>query len=274
MTSLAAAFEEQVALTPEAEALREHGRSTDYRSLNEAANRLARYLRRLGVGPETVVGLCLERSVEAVIGILGILKAGGAFLPLDPEHPRQRLEFMVDDSRALVIVTRSALAGVLERNGARLVCLDTERDAMAIAEESPLDLGLAAAPDQPAYAIYTSGSTGVPKGVVGTHRGTLNRLHWMWRRYPSSRARCARRRRPSPSWTRSRRSSVHCFGAFPGWSFPTTSARTRGFSSTPWPRQGCPVWSWCLRCSAPCSRLRRTRSCYPVCATGSRAGKR
>ena len=151
-------------------------RSLTYAALDAHANRLANHLRGLGVGPETVVGLCVERSPEMVVGLLGILKAGAAYLPLDPNYPRERLAFMLSDAGAPVLVTQQALLerlpvpaqGSAAQPGATIVRLDADWPLIArqpaTAPAVPLD------PRNPAYVIYTSGSTGTPKAVVVEHR--------------------------------------------------------------------------------------------------------
>ncbi|HEY3581495.1 MAG TPA: MupA/Atu3671 family FMN-dependent luciferase-like monooxygenase, partial [Pyrinomonadaceae bacterium] len=135
-----------------------------YAELNARANRLGRYLRRLGVGPEVVVGVCLERSVELVVGLLGVLKAGGAYLPLDPSYPRERLEWMLVDAGVQVVVSEETLRTVLGEFDGRVVCVDVEGDL--IARESSDDLVDLVSDENLAYVIYTSGSTGRPKGVM------------------------------------------------------------------------------------------------------------
>jgi amino acid adenylation domain-containing protein len=172
-------FEAQADRTPQAVALQAGERQLGYAALDAEANRLAAWLRAQGVGPDVVVGVCLERSPELVIALLAVLKAGGAYLPLDPGYPPQRLRFMLDDAGAAVVLTQSALAASLD--GARLLCLDTERAAYADhgAERAPG----AVAPEHLAYLIYTSGSTGRPKGTLVPHRGLVNYLAWALRRY-------------------------------------------------------------------------------------------
>ena len=138
-----------------------------YGELNERANRLAHYLRKLGVGPEVLVGICLERSLEMVVGLLGVLKAGGAYVPLDPAYPKERLAFMLEDHRAPVLITQRSLIERLPTSNATVLCLD--RDWGEISSENqdnPLPLST---PDNLAYVIYTSGSTGVPKGALIEH---------------------------------------------------------------------------------------------------------
>ena len=143
------------------------GQQVTYRELNARASRLGNYLRGLGVGPEALVGICLERSVEMVVGILGILKAGGAWLPLDPHYPKERLAFMLHDANAGVVVSNSKTAKLLPQGETRFVLLDTEWPLVsgALAEE-PHSTVIA---NNLAYVIYTSGSTGQPKGVTITH---------------------------------------------------------------------------------------------------------
>ncbi len=175
-------FEAQVRRTPDAPALRFRGQPLSYRELNARANRLARRLRALQVTPESVVGVCLERSPDMVVALLAVLKAGGAYLPLDPAYPRERLAFMLEDARVPVLITRAGLVDALPTHAARVICLDA--DAPLLAAEASENLGLPLAADTPAYVIYTSGSTGQPKGVVGLHRGAVNRFAWMWQAYP------------------------------------------------------------------------------------------
>ena len=158
-------FEVVAAERPEAVAVSGDEESLTYRELDRRANRLARHLRALGVGPEVRVGVCLPRSPELVMAALAVVKAGGAYVPLDPDYPRERLAFLVEDARAPVVVTR---AGLALATSARKVLLDA--DAGTIARRSPRPLPDGAGPDHPAYVIYTSGSTGRPKGVVVTHR--------------------------------------------------------------------------------------------------------
>ena len=146
--------------------------SLSYGELDARSNQLAHHLRALGVGPEVVVGLCLERSLEMLVALLAILKAGGAYLPLDPDYPRERLAFMLADAGAPVLVTHSALRARLPGHGARIVCLDADGARhRATAHQRPRQRP---PPQNPAYVIYTSGSTGTPKGVVVAHASLAN----------------------------------------------------------------------------------------------------
>jgi amino acid adenylation domain-containing protein len=165
-------FERHAGRTPEKVAAVFEGQQLTYAGLNRRANRLARHLRRLGVGPETLVGLCVERSAEMLISLLAIHKAGGAYVPLDPSYPRERLRFMLEDSRVSVLLTRQELLGSLPAHAAKVVRLDADADA--IARESEENPSVAVAPENLAYVIYTSGSTGKPKGVLVQHRGLSN----------------------------------------------------------------------------------------------------
>ncbi|HYO14749.1 MAG TPA: amino acid adenylation domain-containing protein, partial [Thermoanaerobaculia bacterium] len=159
-------FEAAAARRPEAIAITTEEGELTYGDLDRCANRLARHLRALGAGPEVRVGLCLHPSQELVVAILAILKSGAAYVPLDPGYPQERLAFLLEDSRAPLVVTRSELAGSLP--GLRQVLLDTDGQEIARRSSRPLPGG--SGPDHPAYVIYTSGSTGRPKGVVVTHR--------------------------------------------------------------------------------------------------------
>ncbi len=170
-------FETQVTRTPEAVALVFEEDQLTYGELNRKANQLARYLRKLGVGPEVLVGIMMERSIEMVAGLLGILKAGGAYVPLDPAYPQERLSFMLEDASVPVLLTQQRLSESLPPSDAEVVIIDTLRDV--IAEEDVENPDGSATEDNLAYMIYTSGSTGRPKGALNTHRGICNRLFWM-----------------------------------------------------------------------------------------------
>jgi amino acid adenylation domain-containing protein len=160
-------FEEQARRTPQATALIFQDEELTYDELNRRANQLAHYLRALGVGPDVLVGICTGRSIEMVIGLLGILKAGAAYLPLDPAYPPERLSFMLQDARISVLLVQESLIANLPQCEAKLVCLDSEWETIGRQSEvNPLPL---ASPDNLAYVIYTSGSTGQPKGVLITH---------------------------------------------------------------------------------------------------------
>ncbi|HEX3560512.1 MAG TPA: amino acid adenylation domain-containing protein [Pyrinomonadaceae bacterium] len=167
-------FEEQVERAPDAVAVRVGEDMLSYSELNRRANRLARHLRGLGVGPETVVGIFAERTLETLVGLLAVLKAGGAYLPLDPEHPSERIRFMLEDARARVILTQSRFLESLPGTAACAVCLDA--DLPAVSRESDENLPALATPDNLAYVVYTSGSTGQPKGVLVAHRGVMNMI--------------------------------------------------------------------------------------------------
>jgi amino acid adenylation domain-containing protein len=143
-----------------------------YGELNRRASRLARFLASLGIGPDSLVGLCCERSLELVVGLLGVWKAAGAYLPLDPAYPPQRLRFMLEDARVQVLLTEQRLLGLLPHDGMRVVCLDSDWPAIEASAESPQPYRATA--DNLAYVIYTSGSTGAPKGVLVNHRGLSN----------------------------------------------------------------------------------------------------
>ncbi|WP_447930840.1 MupA/Atu3671 family FMN-dependent luciferase-like monooxygenase [Sphingopyxis fribergensis] len=163
---------EQARRTPGKVAVTASGRSMTYAELDAKANRLARYLHALGVGPDVMVGLNVERSVELAVCVLAIHKAGGAYVPLDPAYPRDRLAHMIADSRMPVIVTQSALVGDLPAAAAQLVCIDRLDDELSALSDEPFDGGATA--ENLVYVIYTSGSTGLPKGVMIEHRNLAN----------------------------------------------------------------------------------------------------
>jgi len=165
-------FEAQVDRAPDAIAVVHELESVSYRELDERANRLAQRLRELGAGPDRLVAICMERSIDLVVGILGILKAGSAYVPLDPGYPRARVEFMLDDSQAPILLTEASLATGLPKSGARVLCID--RDWHEIATRSPDRVAGAVSPSDLAYVIYTSGSTGKPKGVMVEHRNVVS----------------------------------------------------------------------------------------------------
>ena len=165
-------FARQAALTPDATAAVFEDCRLSYQELDERSNQLAHHLRSIGVGADAVVGLCLDRSLEMIVGLLGIMKAGGAYLPLDPEYPVGRLAFMLDDAEVDVVVTQAGLRERLPDFGGTLVSIDTQWPEIATnAATSPCS---GTEPGNLAYVIYTSGSTGVPKGCQLEHRGLCN----------------------------------------------------------------------------------------------------
>jgi amino acid adenylation domain-containing protein/non-ribosomal peptide synthase protein (TIGR01720 family) len=165
-------FEAQAAARPDAVAVVCGPEQLSYAELNRRANQLAHYLRRQGIGPEVVVGLCMERSLEMVIGLLGIMKAGGAYLPLDPDYPRQRLEYMVSDAQVKLVLTRRRLLDRLPVHWELTIVLDDEW--ATIAQENTENPTRVSEAGNLVYVIYTSGSTGQPKGVMVTHGGLRN----------------------------------------------------------------------------------------------------
>ena len=166
-------FEAQVERTPDAVAVVFEDTHLTYRELDQRANQLAHNLLALGVGPDILVGICLERSVEMVIGLLGILKAGGVYVPLDTEYPKERLAFILRDTRTSVLLTQQRLLNRLPELKPQCVCIDTNWELIGLeSEEKPSS---EASADNFAYIIYTSGSTGTPRGVAVTHRA-VNRL--------------------------------------------------------------------------------------------------
>src|SRR5437867_6112433 len=182
-------FENQVERTPGAIAVTFEDQQLTYRELNDRANQLGHYLQNLGVKPDALVGICMERSADMIVGLLGILKAGGSYVPLDPSYPAERLEFMLADAQISVLLTQE---GLFEDGGSRMddsdrrssihdrpmqrICLD--RDWALIARESDANPESAITADDLAYVIYTSGSTGQPKGVQIKHESLLNLVFW------------------------------------------------------------------------------------------------
>ena len=169
-------FENQVRQNPHAVAVVCEGESLTYQQLNQKANQLARYLRSLGVAPETVVGILVDRSLDLVIGLLGILKAGGAYVPLDPTYPADRLAFMLEDSQARIVLTQERLLPSLSESRVQPFCLDTDWNRISSLPNQDLDA--TATTDNLAYVMYTSGSTGRPKAVMINHRSVSNYLYW------------------------------------------------------------------------------------------------
>ncbi|MBE9201694.1 MULTISPECIES: non-ribosomal peptide synthetase [unclassified Nodularia (in: cyanobacteria)] len=165
-------FEQQVTRTPDAVAVVCGEQQLTYAQLNQRANQLAHYLQKQGVKPEVLVGICVERSLSMVVGILGILKAGGVYVPLDPTYPLQRLAFVLSDAQVSVLLTQAHLLESLPQIESPIVCLDS--DWQLIEKESQKNLATPVTPNNLAYVIYTSGSTGQPKGVEIAHQSLVN----------------------------------------------------------------------------------------------------
>lgn len=174
-------FEEQVERTPQAIAVELEGKRLTYSELNERANQLAYYLRGMGVGPDSLVGVCMERSLEMVVALYGVLKASGAYVPIDPEYPEERIAFMLEDAHVPVLLSQRSVAEQLPQGDWKLVCLDRDWDEIGTGNTANPSRTVSAG--NLAYMIYTSGSTGRPKGAMNTHGGISNRLLWMQDRY-------------------------------------------------------------------------------------------
>ncbi|MHC5853048.1 amino acid adenylation domain-containing protein [Nostoc sp.] len=174
-------FEAQVEKTPDAVAVVFENQQLTYRELNAKANQLGHYLRSLGVKPEVLVGICIERSPLMVVAVLGILKAGGAYLPLDPAHPKERLAFILEDTQSPVLLTQQRLIEKLPTDNTKVICLDS--NWKKIAQESSENPVCKTDAANLAYVIYTSGSTGKPKGTLIPHQGLLNYLSWATQAY-------------------------------------------------------------------------------------------
>jgi amino acid adenylation domain-containing protein len=166
----------QARLVPDATAVVDGNNRMNYAELNHHANQLAHHLLSLGAQPGTIIGLCVERSCDLVVGLLGILKASSAYLPIDTTFPTERITFMLADSQAQIVVTQQAFADKFSGVTSCLICLDA--DAGILASLPIHDPACAAMPDDLAYVVYTSGSTGRPKGVMITHKSVLNLAYW------------------------------------------------------------------------------------------------
>ena len=166
-------FEAQVELNPQAIAVIDEGEKITYEELNQRANQLALHIQSLGVGPQVNVGICMERSISMVVALLAVLKAGGTYVPLDPEYPKTRLAFMLEDTQLPVLITMQCMQPRLPGHTAELVCLDT--DWQVISQQNRHNPGNTTSAKNLAYIMYTSGSTGTPKGVCVPHRA-INRL--------------------------------------------------------------------------------------------------
>ncbi len=189
-------LEVQCRRDPDLVAVSLDARHLTQRELHERAAQVSAVLRAEGVGVDTPVAICLDRSIELVVGLLGILQAGGAYLPIDPEYPAARIAFMLDDSRVRVVVTRRGLLADDVAPQARRLFVDAAAEPPA-AEDSPhIDAqawdaasrrGVTGLPESLAYVLYTSGSTGVPKGVAIPHRAIVNHMRWMANTFPLQR---------------------------------------------------------------------------------------
>ena len=180
--SLAERFEDQAEESPTAIALIDGDRQLTFQELNERANKLAHFLKKIGVGPEVPVAILVERSADMITALLGVLKAGGAYVPLDVSYPNERVAYVLRDCKTRVLLTQENLRSRVADLDCRVVALDTDWDQIEPESASNPRIPVTAA--NAAYVIYTSGSTGTPKGVVGLHGATRNRLEWMYRQYP------------------------------------------------------------------------------------------
>jgi len=170
-------FEEQAERTPDRVALVFADGQLTYTALNHCANQLAYRLHTLGIGPDSLVGLCMERSIEMMIGLLGVLKSGGAYIPLDPSYPAARLAYMMDNSQLAVLLTQPSLVTELPPQHAQVLCLSGDASDPVLRDQSTTNPQWPTMVEQLAYVIYTSGSTGQPKGTAITHRAVNKFLH-------------------------------------------------------------------------------------------------
>jgi len=175
-------FEEQAKATPDARAVIFENQQITFGELDQRANQLAHYLCRRGVGPEVVIAVCMEPTVDLVVGLLGILKAGAAFVPVDPSYPAERVAFLLQDSRASIVLTQARVLETLPASAAETICVDS--GWAEIARESTTVPPPRTTSENAAYVIYTSGSTGQPIASVSPHHASLNRFAWMWKAYP------------------------------------------------------------------------------------------
>ena len=254
-------FELQAARNPELTALVFEDRSMTYGELNARANQLAHRLRKLGVGPDVIVGLLMERSLELMIAILGVLKAGGAYLPLDPDYPHERLRFMIDDARDADVLTQTHLLDAVPERLSRNRRFRSTTIAR-LSDESVENPPANVSEQNLAYCIYTSGSTGQPKGTLNTHTGISNRLCWMQDTYQLT----DRRSRPAKD-----NLQLRCFGL--GVFLAVDDRRLARAGATR--RAERLVHTWCVlfasresrrctslpRCCAPFSRNRSVERC-------------
>lgn len=179
-------WEAQAARTPDAPAVVFGEETLGFREVDARANRIAHHLRRLGVRPEARVGLCMERGPELIPAVLGVMKAGGAWVPMDPSHPAERLEYLLADSGVGVLLTQERLrARVPAEDGVRVLAVDAEWEAIAAEPAEAPETGVTS--ENLCYVIYTSGSTGRPKGVAMHHRGVVNYIEWGVRHYGADR---------------------------------------------------------------------------------------
>ncbi|MFB2878167.1 AMP-binding protein, partial [Floridanema aerugineum] len=165
-------FEAQAKKTPQSVAVSSTNERLTYEELNIKANKLAHYLQALGVGAETLVGICVDRSREMIVGLLGILKAGGCYVPLDPTYPIERLSYMIQDAQISVLVTQKKQAHLLSDYSGKVIFLDSQW--AEINQQNEANLVNQVEPHNLAYLIYTSGSTGKPKGVLIEHHSLVN----------------------------------------------------------------------------------------------------
>ncbi len=165
-------FQNQAGLTPEAAALTANGQKLTYKELNDKSNQLANHLIKTGFKTGTIAGICAERSAEMIIGLIAVLKAGGVYLPLDPGYPKERLDYMLEDSEAPYLLTQQSLLNEFSERGLKIISLDS--DWGKIETESAANPGTKINPGDAAYIIYTSGSTGKPKGVLVGHKAIAN----------------------------------------------------------------------------------------------------
>jgi amino acid adenylation domain-containing protein/non-ribosomal peptide synthase protein (TIGR01720 family) len=179
--NLAQRFQSQAERSPNSIAVAFQQERLTYHELNSRANQLARLLIEKSVGPDDIVAVCMHRSTEMIIALLAVLKAGGAYLPLDPDYPAHRIDFMLGDADPKAVLTTERLGSLLLRQNGKIICMDAQREL--INGQSRHDLPARVEADNLAYVIYTSGSTGQPKGAMIPHRGICNRLDWMQQQF-------------------------------------------------------------------------------------------
>ena len=183
--SIIGCFEEQVLKLPDATALSHNRKSITFSRLNEKANKFAHYFTQIGIQIGDRVGVCMNRSIDTVASILAILKTGACYVPMEASYPLARLNHIVKDAAMSLLLTDQSSFAVMRKSAAlHTICVEDDEFLVTIDTFSNDNLATTNGPNEPLYVYYTSGSTGVPKGVVGTHIGALNRFDWMWKSYP------------------------------------------------------------------------------------------